>query len=60
MMPTDAEILYGTLVGDGTRPNESQWLYIALLHTGEIRLFTWDGAEWVRRELQASDGDRPP
>jgi hypothetical protein len=52
MMPTDAEILYGTLVGDGTRPNESRWLYIALLHTGEIRLFTWDGAEWVRRELQ--------
>lgn len=50
-MPADSEILRGYLIGVPFRP-DSEWVYVALLHTGERLEFTWDGREWVRREGQ--------
>jgi hypothetical protein len=42
-IPSDAEILAGHMIGDMSKP-DIEWLYVALLHTGEWRLYTWDGS----------------
>jgi hypothetical protein len=49
-VPSDAEILAGHMIGDMSKP-DTEWLYVALLHTGEWRLYTWDGSTWVERVL---------
>jgi hypothetical protein len=49
-IPSDAEILAGHMIGDMSKP-DTEWLYVALLRTGEWRLYTWDGSTWVERVL---------